>query len=101
MLRAHQLARLNALLAEVLPKNRFYAQKLAGLAAPLQSLDELGAIPFTTKEELAAPAGAAGSSAASTEFGAANLTYPLDRYVRFHQTSGTSGAPLAVPRSWS
>ena len=31
--------------------------------------------------------------AAHPPFGT-NLTYPLDRYVRVHQTSGTSGAPL-------
>jgi phenylacetate-CoA ligase len=28
---------------------------------------------------------------------ARHLTYPLERYVRFHQTSGTHGRPLAVP----
>src|SRR5690606_19420765 len=27
---------------------------------------------------------------------AANLTYPLDDYIRFHQTSGTRGRPLIV-----
>ena len=27
---------------------------------------------------------------------AANLTFPLDRYMRFHQTSGTRGRPLVV-----
>ena len=27
---------------------------------------------------------------------AANLTFPLDRYTRFHQTSGTRGRPLVV-----
>jgi phenylacetate-CoA ligase len=95
-LSAHQLARLNALLAEILPQNRFYAEKLAGLKVPLNSLDELAGLPFTTKEELAAAAGALNRSAASTDFGAANLTYPLERYVRFHQTSGTSGSPLVV-----
>jgi phenylacetate-CoA ligase len=26
-----------------------------------------------------------------------NLTYPLEQYVRFHQTSGTTGVPLKVP----
>ena len=32
-----------------------------------------------------------------------NLTFPLDRYTRFHQTSGTTGAPLRwldTPESW-
>ncbi|MFT7640197.1 MAG: phenylacetate-CoA ligase [Pirellulaceae bacterium] len=27
---------------------------------------------------------------------AANLTYPLERYVRYHQTSGTRGRPMVV-----
>ena len=27
---------------------------------------------------------------------AANLTFPIDRYVRYHRTSGTRGRPLIV-----
>ncbi len=46
---AHQLARLNALLAKILPQNRFYADKLGGLTIPLPSLDELADLPFTLK----------------------------------------------------
>src|SRR5437870_640677 len=33
-----------------------------------------------------------------------NLTFPLERYTRFHQTSGTTGAPLRwldTPESWN
>jgi phenylacetate-CoA ligase len=107
-LRSFQLARLNALLAEIVPHNRFYAAKLAGHSLPLASLDELDKLPFTTKEELAAGAAARNRPAVSAERGAmtaaggvvalepVNLTYPLDRYVRFHQTSGTGGEPLSV-----
>jgi phenylacetate-CoA ligase len=85
----HQLARLNELIAEVVPHNRFYAEKFARLdCLPLVSLDQLSQLPFTYKEELATPPQAA-------EF-AANLTYPLARYVRYHQTSGTRGRPMAV-----
>ena len=36
----HQLKRLNAMLAEILPRNRFYAEKLAHLRLPLESLDQ-------------------------------------------------------------
>jgi phenylacetate-CoA ligase len=87
-LRAHQLGRLNSLLATVLPHNRFYAEKLAPSALPLRSWDELAGLPFTFKEELkASPSGG--------EF-AANLTWPVERYVRFHQTSGTRGRPMPV-----
>jgi phenylacetate-CoA ligase len=85
-LAAHQLARLNELLAEILPHNQFYAAKLRGRRLPLASLDELAELPLTSKEELV-------QSGYET---AANLTYPVDRYVRFHRTSGTRGRPLVV-----
>jgi len=85
---AHQLGKLNALLARVLPLNRFYADKLSGLSTPLTSLDELADIPFTLKDELLDTR--PGSSYA------ANLTYDPHAYTRFHQTSGTRGRPLAV-----
>ena len=84
----YQLARLNQLLDTILPCNRFYADKLAGLPRPLTSLEQLTRLPFTTKEELQAPS--------TTDDLAANLTYPLERYVRFHRTSGTRGRPLVV-----
>lgn len=87
---AGQLARLRAGLAEVLATNAFYRGKLAG-ADPreLRTLADLRALPFTTKGELIA------DQAEHPPFGT-NLTYSLDRYVRVHQTSGTSGAPLRV-----
>ena len=44
-------------------------------------------LPLTTKAELVT------DQSAHPPFGT-NLTYPLERYVRVHQTSGTSGAPL-------
>jgi len=84
---AHKLRRLRGLLEEILPHNRFYAAKLARVRRDLASLDDLAAWPFTTKEELVAVAedGLPG-----------NLTWPADRYVRFHRTSGTHGRPLPV-----
>jgi phenylacetate-CoA ligase len=87
-LAAHQLARLNALLARILPENRFYAEKLSNVGLPLRSLEELDQLPFTFKDELQGPH-------AGGDF-AANLTYPMDHYVRYHRTSGTRGRPLAV-----
>ena len=87
-LRRHQLARLQDLLTEVSRHNRFYAEKFARVQClPLQSLDQLEQLPFTFKDELAAAHG--------TEF-AANLTYPLPQYVRYHQTSGTRGRAMPV-----
>ena len=93
----HQRRRLNALLKATLPRNRFYADKLAAqldfdrLAdedGPLRSLDEMAGWPLTFKEELQPDAG--------SEPWATNLTFPRSDYLRFHQTSGTRGRPMAV-----
>jgi phenylacetate-CoA ligase len=103
-LEAHQLERLNGLLKTILPHNRFYSEKLSAVTrakledpqGPLRSLDELAALPFTFKDELL-------SSRQPGDL-AANLTYPIERYTRFHQTSGTRGRPLVVldtPDDWS
>jgi phenylacetate-CoA ligase len=95
-LAAHQLKRLNRLLTTILPHNAFYAAKFPGIThdrlqdpnGPLASLDELAELPFTFKDELL-------SSRHPGEV-AANLSFPLDHYTRYHQTSGTRGRPLAV-----
>jgi phenylacetate-CoA ligase len=99
-LRAAQLERLRRLLGEVLPGNRFYAQKFAAAGlrpGDVQSLEDLGRLPFTCKRELAE------DQAAHPPYGSA-LTYPVERYSRLHQTSGTStGRPLRwldTPESW-
>jgi phenylacetate-CoA ligase len=73
-------------LAEVLPQNRFYEEKLSSANLSLSSLEELADLPYTFKDELTSTSG---------EF-AANLTYPADRYVRYHRTSGTRGRPIVV-----
>ncbi len=87
-LERHQLERLNRLLDRVLPSNRFYREKLAGLKRPVESLSELVDWPYTFKEELVA-AQAHGDDAP-------HRTFELARYVRYHQTSGTRGRPLVV-----
>ncbi len=96
---ADQLEQLRSLLAELFPANRFYTQKLqaAGVTFDIASLADFSArFPFTTKPELVT------DQRGQPPFGT-NLTYPLDRYTRFHQTSGTSGTPLRwldTPESW-
>ena len=83
--------RLANLLRTILPTHRFYARKFAGLP-----LDDWTKLPFTTKDELLA------SQAASPPYGEL-LTWPIERYTRLHQTSGTQGAPLRwldTPESW-
>ncbi len=90
---AHQIEKLSALLSEVCRTNPFYRQKLQGLAAT--SL--LSNLPFTLKKELI------DDQAAHPPFGS-NLTYPVERYSRFCQTSATTGKPmrwLDTPESWN
>jgi phenylacetate-CoA ligase len=83
-----QLEKLNRLLPRVLAENAFYQRKLSGGRSELESLDQLAELPLTTKDELQPIAGGAPF--------AAHHTFPIERYVRYHQTSGTRGRPLAV-----
>ena len=84
----HQLQRLNHLLAEILPANNFYREKLGAADLQLHDLSELVDLPFTTKLELISNNSAPNS--------AVNLSYAAEQYVRFHRTSGTSGSPLVI-----
>jgi phenylacetate-CoA ligase len=96
---AGQLAQLRSLVAELFPANSFYSKKLAAAGATfdIASLEDFSArFPFTTKQELVY------DQRRHPPFGT-NLTYPLADYTRYHQTSGTSGAPLRwldTPESW-
>lgn len=94
-----QLEQLRSLVAELFPGNVFYTKKLnaVGVTFDVASLEDFSRrFPFTTKSELVE------DQRANPPFGT-NLTYPLDRYTRFHQTSGTTGTPLRwldTPESW-
>ena len=96
---AQQLEQLRSLVAELFPANPFYTKKLQslGVTFDIASLEDFSArFPFTTKQELVE------DQKLNPSFGT-NLTYPLERYTRFHHTSGTSGAPLRwldTPESW-
>jgi phenylacetate-CoA ligase len=100
-LEQYQLGRLNALLRSVLVNNQFYREKLqsvfssSALAAadgPLESLADFQRLPLTVKEELL-PAHIEGQRGGPL---ARNATFPQQRYLRYHQTSGTRGLPLPV-----
>jgi phenylacetate-CoA ligase len=93
-LRELQWRKLKALAGEVLAPgagNPFLRRKWAatglGSADDLRAWEDFGRLPFTVKAEFVA------DQAATPPFGT-NLTYPLERYVRVHQTSGTSGRPI-------
>jgi phenylacetate-CoA ligase len=88
---AGQLRQLQALLRTILPRNRFYARKLASAGFTPRGAnglhDLLARIPFTTKAELVA------DQQGRPPYGTRH-TLPLAAYTRFHQTSGTTGSPL-------
>lgn len=99
-IRSSQLDSLRALVAALLPENRFYSERLSrvSLTADIESLEEFSKrLPCTEKQELV------DDQAAVPPYGT-NLTYPLATYSRFNQTSGTSGAALRwldTPESWA
>ncbi|MGZ5544803.1 MAG: phenylacetate--CoA ligase family protein, partial [Limisphaerales bacterium] len=83
-----QLVQLRRVLEQVQPRNKFYARKLNGIDTRISSLaDFTQRFPFTTKEELSA------DQVANPPFGT-NLTYPIEDYTRYCQTSGTTREPL-------
>ena len=99
-LHLHQWHRVRAMARELLASNPFVGAKwrAAGVRAvdDFSGWDDFRRLPFTRKVELVE------DQAAHPPFGT-NLTYPLERYVRVHQTSGTSGQPirwLETPESW-
>ena len=70
-------------------------RSLARVKRPVESLAEFAAWPCTFKEELVG--NASGGDVVN------NLTWPRERYSRFHQTSGTGGRPMVVldtPDDW-
>ncbi len=99
-LRDWQWQRLAAGLGDVWSSNAFWRARLqsAGLRDPrdLASWPDFARLPRLTKADLVQDQGA------RPPFGT-NLTYPLERYVRVFQTSGTTGRPirwLETEASW-
>ncbi|HEX6079649.1 MAG TPA: phenylacetate--CoA ligase family protein [Methylomirabilota bacterium] len=90
-LKDHQWSRLEALVATALPANRFFRASWArvglGDVRDLRSWDDFRRLPLIGKSDLVE------DQVAHPPFGT-NLSFPLERYVRVHQTSGTTGAPL-------
>jgi phenylacetate-CoA ligase len=91
LITTHQLARLQVGLQRILPRNAFYFQKFeqAPTSLSLQTFSDIQRLPFTGKREFVE------DQAAHPPFGQ-NLTYPLNHYIRLHQTSGTTGHPLKI-----
>jgi phenylacetate-CoA ligase len=93
----HQIEKLSRMLKAELPGNAFYRRKLLDQGfSSAASLSEFRKFPFTAKSELVE------DQAAHPPFGSA-LTFPVERYTRIHQTSGTTGKPiywLDTEESW-
>lgn len=93
-----QLRALRGMLAAVLAGNAFQRARLEPLQLSLDTFElaDLSKLPLTVKADHAA------DQQAFPPYGS-NLTFPIGRYTRFHQTSGTTGQPLRwldTPESW-
>jgi phenylacetate-CoA ligase len=91
---------LRAMLIAIDGRNPFYTAKMRSVNIAGKDCDRatfLARFPFTTKAELVA------DHQAHQPFGS-NLTFPLERYVRYSQTSGSTGFPmrwLDTTESWT
>jgi len=98
-LRDQQEQRLRELVHAVVPANPFWTRRFAAAGLKpddLRRLEDLARLPLTTKAELIE------DQRLSPPYGT-NLTDPVARYCRLHQTSGTTGSPLRwldTPKSW-
>ncbi len=93
----HQVRRLSEMLHAVLQTNEFYREKLLKTSfTKADSLESLKGLPFTRKSELVE------DQLNHPPFGT-DLTFPMEKYLRIHQTSGTTGKPmywLDTEQSW-
>ena len=91
---------LRAMLIAIDGRNPFYTAKMRAANIAGKDCDRatfLARFPFTTKAELVA------DHRAHQPFGS-NLTFPLERYVHYSQTSGSTGHPmrwLETSESWT
>lgn len=95
-----QLGKVRSLLQAIVPANPFYARKLASvdLKTAVSSLESFrNNIPCTNRHELVR------DRLDHPPYGT-DLTFPVESYVRCHQTSGTTTVPmrwLDTPESWN
>jgi len=85
-----QTQALHRLCQALVPDNAFYAPKLkaSGLNLDTMSLEDFStAMPLTTRSEWTR------DQLDHPPFGT-NLTYPVERYIRFCRTSGSTGHPM-------
>ena len=83
-----QVERLRACVERVVQTVPFYEEKLARAgvtAGSIRSLDDLAQLPFTTKQDL------------RDHYPFGLFAVPMQRIVRLHASSGTTGKPTVVP----
>ena len=90
-----------SMLSQVLKTNDFYRGRLreVGIERPedIKTFEQYQQLPFTTKSQLSV------DQASHPPYGT-NLTFPRERYIRVHQTSGTTGNSLRwldTEESWN
>jgi phenylacetate-CoA ligase len=89
-LREIQLRKLKKLLEVVSNSNPFYQKKFQDHGVKLEvikSLEDIRKLPFSYKEEYLR------DQEENPPFGT-NLSEPLENFIRYHQTTGTTGIPL-------
>lgn len=94
---AGQLVQLRSMFETIRAENRFYAPRIKDAGLPESLVEFFAKMPFTTKQELV------DDQRAHPPFGT-NLSFPVERYTRFSQTSGTTGSSirwLDTPESWA
>ena len=93
-----QLQKLNRLVDRLRDSpNQFQQTRLSGITEFGSLEDYYSRVPFTTKSELLA------DRTATPPFGT-NLTFPVEKYTRYCQTSGSTGTPapwLDTDESWT
>jgi len=89
-IRKRQIESLRRLCRELIPSNTFYASRLreTGLNFETMTLEDFTSrMPFTTRAEWTR------DQIDNPPFGT-NLTYPIEHYIRFCRTSGSTGQPM-------
>lgn len=90
VIREAQLKRLKAIIESVCKDNPFYKRKFAEhgvVPGDIQSISDIARLPYLYKREISE------DQAAHPPFGS-NLIGGLEGYVRYHQTTGTTGRPI-------
>jgi phenylacetate-CoA ligase len=99
-LREIQFSKLRKILETVNRSNPFYKQKFREHGVEIEeitSLDHLSKLPFSLKDEYQR------DQDENPPFGT-NLSEPLENFIRYHQTTGTTGRPLKwleTKESWN